>query len=235
MKEKLNEITKGWDFRSNYLIDTLSSAEKETLFKNSYEEKFKKGEIVIRRNHVPEFVYFIKNGSVKRYAKDKQGKEYIIQILRKNLLFGYHSVLSEERFGTYTETLEQSTIVHIPKNDFIAFLNNTPKFQHNVLKILSYEFGIMINYVTNYINRPVINRVATQLLLEANYLINFKYTDAQRIEIKIKRTDLAALVGASRENVILALHKLKQQGLIMCEGSLITINNMQKMIAFNED
>lgn len=85
MSDVLDKIRERWDFRSNYLIDLLSKADFAQLFEGSFEEKFKKGEVVVRKNHVPEYVYFIKEGSVKRYAKDSHDKEYIIQILRKNL------------------------------------------------------------------------------------------------------------------------------------------------------
>jgi CRP-like cAMP-binding protein len=234
MKDRLNKINQDWDFRSNYLIDSLTETEKKQLFKDSYEESFKKGEMVVRRNHVPEYIYFIKKGSVKRFSRDQNGKEYIIQILRENLLFGYHSIMSEERFGTYTETLEDSIIIHIPKQSFLHLLESSHKFQFNLLKILSYEFSIMINYITNYINKPIINRVATQLLLQANYLINFNHIEKTDIQIKIRREDLAALVGASRENIILALSKLKKLQLITSQGSLITIQDVEKLIAFNE-
>jgi CRP-like cAMP-binding protein len=92
----------------------------------------------------------------------------------------------------------------------------------------------MINYITNYINKPVLNRVITQLLNEANYLINFKLINEQDLTFKIRRNDLAALVGASRENIILALNKLKKMDLIDSNGSFIKIKNLQTLIELNE-
>lgn len=104
----------------------------------------------------------------------------------------------------------------------------------NLLKILSYEFSFLINYISNYINKPVINRVAIQLLLQATYLINFNHIDENEIKVKIKRDDLAALVGASRENIILALSKLKHLNYIKIQGSIITIIDINKLIEYND-
>ncbi len=234
MKNKLKEIAKKWDYKSNYLIDILTKEEKKELFMNSMTETYKKGELIIRGNHVPEYVYFIKKGSVKRFTRDKNNKEYIVQILRSNLIFGYHSVLAESRYNTFTEALEDSEITLIPKKHFIDFIYENQNFQHLLLKVLSYEFSIMINYITNYINKPVFNRVITQLLNEANYLINFKLINEQDLTFKIRRNDLAALVGASRENIILALNKLKKMDLIDSNGSFIKIKNLQTLIELNE-
>lgn len=233
MKETLSKIKKDWDFRTDYLMDTLSSTEKTQLFRGSFEEIFKKGEVVVRQNHVPEHIFYIKKGRVKRYVKDKDGKMYIIQFLQAHFLFGYHSILTEERYGTYTEALEDANIVFIPKKSFFEFLQQNPVFQLNLLKIVSFEFSFMINYISNYINRPVIERVAIQLLIQTKYVHPIVELDApQQVEIRIKRTDLAALVGASRENIILSLNKLKKEQLIQTIGSVIKIIDLDALVRY---
>lgn len=219
-----------WDFKSESILADLPAADLELLMAQKSEHIYKKGEILFREGAYPSGIYYIVDGKVKKYKTDKSGKEQIFYVANTGELLGYHAILSEQRYPDSAATLEKSTIVFIPKEDFIYTLQQSSVLNNRLLKTLSHEFAVLANSISLFAKNSVRERLALQLIvLREKYKINFE--PGMSVEINISREDLASLAGTARENVVRVLSEFKESGIVETKGSKIMITDIQKLIA----
>lgn len=218
-----------WDLKSGSVLTSLPEEELETLSANMSEENYQKGQNIFREGGYPTGIFFIKEGKVKKYKVDKEGREQIIYVANTGELIGYHALLAEERYPDNAATLEESRIAFIPKEDFLQVLNSSKVLPQRLLKTLSHEFSVFANSLALFAQRSVRERFAMQLvLMREKYKQNF--TPGMEVEINMSRDDLASLVGTARENILRILKDFKEEGILETKGRKIIIKDVHKLL-----
>jgi CRP-like cAMP-binding protein len=218
-----------WNFNSGSVLTDLPPEELEMLFAHINEYVYSKGQVIFREGAYPTGIFFIREGKVKKYKVDKEGREQIIYVANTGELIGFHAVLAEERYPDAAATLEDSKIAFIPKEDFIEVLNTSKVLSHRLLKALSHEFSVFANSLAFFAQRSVRERFAMQLvLMREKYKHNF--TPGMEVEINMSREDLASLVGTARENIVRILKDFKEEGILETKGRKIIIKDVNKLL-----
>ncbi len=218
-----------WNFNSHSIFTDLPDKEANLLTANMSAHHCKKGEIVFREGTSPSGIYYIRQGKIKKYKVDRDGREQIIYIANTGELIGYHAILSESRYPDSAAAIEESELSYIPKEDFIAALNTSSILKTRLLKLLSHEFSVLVNNVSMFAQRTVRERLALQLiLLREKYKVNFK--EGMPVEINMGRDDLASLAGTARENVVRVLSEFKSDGILETRGRKIIVLDVTKLV-----
>lgn len=218
-----------WDFKSESVLADLPPADIALLNANQTQQVFKKGEIIFREGAYPDGIFYIISGKVKKYKLDQDGKEYIIYVANTEELLGYHAILSEDRYPDSAAAIEESSIAFIPREDFLAALDQSYILNKRLLKTLSHEFAVLANSLSMFAQKSVRERLALQLVvLREKYKVNF--SPGMPVEINMSRVDLASLVGTGRENIVRVLTEFKESGILETKGSKIVINDVNQLI-----
>jgi CRP-like cAMP-binding protein len=211
-----------FNFNSDSILEGLPREDLDLLNKNMVTHKYKKREILFRDGSYPTGIYYIEKGKVKKYKTDKDGKEQIIYLYREGELLGYHALISEEKFTDTTETMEESIISFIPKDDFLKVIQLSPVLSNRLLKCMSHEFGVLVNGLAVFAQRTVRERLALSLII-----LRDKYkkdnTENKPVELDLSRDDLAKFVGTARETLVRLLHDFKEDDLIEINGRKIIL------------
>lgn len=221
-----------WDFKSESVFTDFPSEDYNEIVKNAREEKYKKGQTIFREGGVPSGIYYILEGTVKKYKLDNYEKEQIIYVANRGELIGYHAILSAERYPDSATALEESRLLFIPKEDFLNVLSKSQLLSMRLLKILSHEFTVFTNSITIFAQRPVRERLAISLIVLRE---KFKKStpEGQPIVINMSRDDVANMTGTTRENVVRLLREFKDDHVIETKGRKIWITDIKKMIAIS--
>ena len=218
-----------WNFETGSILTGLPPEELQQLTANVSEEKYAKGQVIFREGAYPTGIFFLREGKVKKFKTDKQGKEHIIYVANSGEMIGYHALLAEERYPDAAATLEESLISFIPRQDFLSVLSTSKVLSQRLLKTLSHEFSVFVNSVASFAQRSVRERFAMQLiLLREKYKKDF--TPGMEVEIDISRDDLASLVGTARENIVRILKEFKEDEILETRGRKILIKNVDKLL-----
>lgn len=218
-----------WNFQSHSILTELPPEDAETIGAHMSEQYFNKGDVIFREGTFPSGIFFIRSGKVKKYKLDNEGGEQIIYVANTGELFGYHALLSEERYPDSASALEESLIAFIPKEDFLEVLSKSKILSQRLLKLLSHEFTVFTSTVTLYAQRNVRERLATQLIvMREKYKENFQ--PGMSVEINLSREDLASIVGTARENVVRILKEFKEDGIIETRGRVILVTDIHKLL-----
>jgi CRP-like cAMP-binding protein len=218
-----------WDFMRKSILSGLLADEMNSLMENRVEKLYRKGEVIIREGTVPEYVYYIIEGVVKKFKLSDSFKETIFYVANDGEMIGYRAVINGERYYDGATALEDSKIALIPKNFFLNVLSKSPVFTNHLLRILSHEFSVMVNGINLVTQKPVRERMALQLiLLREKYKTDFQ--PGMVVTITVSREDLGALVGAATEHAIRVLMDFKKEGILETKGSKILIHDIEQLI-----
>ena len=169
----------------------------------------------------PRFLYYIQRGKVKIFKTNADGKELIINILNKNDFFGQLALFSEGSYGESAAALEDCELTLIPKEYFIALLNENRNVSAQFIKILAGNVVEQEARLLNLAYDSVRKRVASALTI-----LNEKYNNKP---ISMLREDLAALAGTAKETLIRTLADFKEEKMIEIDDGRITILKLDKL------
>ena len=226
LKAEFSKNTEGLNkfFDQVNKIDELKKLSSERRFKT-----FKKKEIIFNEGNNPNYLYFLSKGKVKIFKAHEYGKELITDLYKEGDFFGYTALLEGLSYSETAETLEESEVCLIPKEDFFALIHTNAHVMKTFIKMLSDNILEKENQLVNLAYSSVRKRVAEALLL-----LQARYDNKQneKFSISISREDLANIVGTATESLIRTLSDFKEEKLIEIKGSNITIVNFEKLKVF---
>nr|WP_294861997.1 Crp/Fnr family transcriptional regulator [uncultured Fluviicola sp.] len=189
----------------------------------------KKGQSIFNEGSRPNGLFFLKEGKVKKFKTDRNGKEQIIYICGVGELLGHAALLADEPYSDSAAALEDSIIGFITKSDFSAILESSNVLSKKMLVNLSHEFNVLINGITSFTHKTVRERLALCLLImKDKYKTNRE--DDKVVEINLSREDLANFVGIAVETLVRLLHDFKVEKFIETQGRKIRIIDARGLI-----
>jgi CRP-like cAMP-binding protein len=97
-----------------------------------------------------------------------------------------------------------------------------------LIKKLSHEFGVMVNFIATFTKKSVRERVALTLLI-LNETFRNNRNEYDEIHIELTREDFANIVGIAVETLVRILSELEQENLISKKGRKIMVKNPQML------
>ncbi len=173
-----------------------------------------------------EVVYIIMSGTIRIHVEQASGADVIIDIAGAGDVLGEMAVIDQLGRSASALTLEETVTVWMDRASFQEGLRTMPALALNLTRILSRRLRMANERIQAFASLDVYGRVARHLLAFAD-----KYGQPQSggdtlIPIRLTQSDIADLVGASRERVNQIMSFYKQRKYISVDRNYrITIHN----------
>jgi CRP/FNR family cyclic AMP-dependent transcriptional regulator len=203
------------------------------LFRGIPLERLKRLNEVMHRKTVPagtnmitaeqpgEVVYVLLEGTVKILIEQVDGREVILAFLGAGDTVGEMSLVDSSGRSANVMTMEKCTFLWMDKSTFHDCLRNVPEFTQNLVRLLSGRLRMANEQIQSLSSLDVAGRLARQLLAFTE-----RYGSPAdgngggvRINLRLTQTDLAELVGASRERVNQVMVEFRQKGYLSVDSS----------------
>ncbi len=208
--------------RSVSIFSDLSDVELVSISKKMTPYSYSKGEFIIMEEMEGQQCYFITHGSVKITRSSKEGREVILAILTAGEFFGEMSLLDGETRSANVLTLEETKVLALNRNDFMATLEEYPRVSIQLLKELTIRLRKSDLQIASLTLSDAEKRIGLCILRLAG-----EQGTIRQGHVKIKKFpfqhDIANMAGTSRETVSRTLVLFEQNGLIQREGRQLTI------------
>lgn len=186
----------------------------------------KKGEVIFEEGNHINGVYCIKDGVCKVSKMSENGRNQIIDLVKKGDLIGERSLISDETSNLTAVALNDVEVCFIPKEEIIKDLEKNPNFTMGVLKDMASTLKLADNVIVNMAQKTVKQRLAETLL---NLNKKFGIKENGSLDIYLSREDIANIIGTATESAIRLLSGFKKDKLINFHGKEIEILNYKNL------
>lgn len=186
----------------------------ETLARSLQRRTVRAGKAIFRQDDPGSSLYVIESGVVKVQRASPEGKEVILAILGPGDFFGELALLDGEPRSADAVAKEDTAVLVLERDDFIAFLDREPAVATKLLAALSRRLRRTDQLVQDAAFLDVPARLARALL---------QLAESPEATTGLTQSELAAMVGASRESVNRWLQFYRRRGLIESTSGAIRV------------
>lgn len=184
------------------------------FFHRGRQQKFGKGEIIMRAGDVPQGIYFIDNGHVKVYFLTKQGNEHTHMIYKPGDIFPMIYAFKDAIRNVFYEALDDCTVYLVPKDNFKEFAGSNAQVSVGLLEQAVDMFRLYAGRIDNLLYSNSHERTAYRLLSIIDRMGEQKADGSWVVDVPITHQDIASSVNLSRETVSRCMERLRRKGII---------------------
>ena len=196
----------------------------ELIRRTSYQNKYQKGETILKQNAKSSGLLYLHKGIVKMIYQTDDGRNIITTIVKGPKLLGGANLFFKDTNIFGIVAVENCDICNI---DIRALRSVAVKHGNYILSMFEQTVNMFQSSIFNFISlayKHVYGRIADILIYLSENVYN-----GNEYEFNISRKELAEFAACSHENVITTLSKLKREGIVSFEGKKIIINDIKKL------
>ncbi|SEA44967.1 cAMP-binding domain of CRP or a regulatory subunit of cAMP-dependent protein kinases [Arachidicoccus rhizosphaerae] len=222
IKQRLGDILIQEDFEA-----ALSG--QDTLLQLTVSEtmsSFKKKQRIYGEGSYPHGLFYLVSGKVRTYKSNENGKELTTNLYTSGDFFGYNALIENTAYKESAETLENSEVNIISREDFTSLIQNNKEVAGRFIKLLARNNTEKESQLISLAYNSLRKRVADAIMTLYN-----KYKEAGQSDfvIYMSREDLARIAGTTTESLIRTLADFKSEKLIEAEVGYVKVLNEQKL------
>jgi len=183
---------------------------------------YARGEVIFLEGDAGTSLCVIASGRVKIVLTGADGREVVLTVYGPGEFFGEFALLDGEPRSADAVAQEPARVFTLQRTDFLQFLEAHPRAVATLLAVLSRRLRHTTRVVQEATFRDVPARLA-RVILDLAGAHGRPAEDGILVEARLTQTELASMVGASRETVNKALRSFERGGLLRLERSGITI------------
>jgi CRP/FNR family transcriptional regulator/CRP/FNR family cyclic AMP-dependent transcriptional regulator len=209
-------------------FSALEADELRELSAVARRRSYEQGEVIFHRDDPGNTLYVIRTGRVRIFLTSPEGQEVALALFRAGDAFGELALFDGQSRSASAMAIEPVETYTIQRQDFMSAVMRRPRMALQLLATLSQRLRQTDSMVEDLLFLDVHGRVAKKLL-ELAETLGVPTPEGVRIEMKLTQSDLAALVGASRESVNKVMSYLLAKRYVSAEKRKITILRLAEL------
>jgi len=210
------------------IFSGLSKEELELLSRYEVEKTYQKGESIFLEGDPGKAVYYIKSGKIKLYKTSMEGREVTLNILGSGSIFAEVTMFSDLDYPATAMVLEDVLVGMIRNENLEKIVRENGNIALSLIKELNRRLYYAQMKIKDMALHDVNGRVA-KVLLDLAYRYGKKNSRGIQIDLKMTKTEIANIVGTSRETVSRSLSQLKTDEVIDMKGKLVFIKSLEDL------
>jgi CRP/FNR family transcriptional regulator/CRP/FNR family cyclic AMP-dependent transcriptional regulator len=205
------------------LFQELNDQELELLAADFLPREFRAGEAIFHQGDPGHVLYLVESGQVRIFVNGIDGHETSVVLYgRPGEIFGELAIIDGlPRSASAVAVMD--TVVHtLSRERFREYMRRWPQLALNFMQTLTKKVRYSTHQVDSLASMAISQRLARKLLELGQ---NYGTAEAQgvRLNTALTQSDLASMIGATRESTNKILRQFRDDG-------LITLNNGQTII-----
>jgi CRP/FNR family transcriptional regulator/CRP/FNR family cyclic AMP-dependent transcriptional regulator len=205
------------------LFHGLSDVTLKRIGQDVMERHFGQGEIIFREGDPGRVLYLVKTGQVRIFINGLDGTETSVILLgRPGDIFGELAVIDGLPRSATAVSMEATILYTINRETFRDHMRQNPQLALNFMQELSSKVRHNTRQIDTLTSLPVPQRLARKLMELAQ---DYGRAESKGVIINtsLTQSQLASLIGATRESTNKALREFRQRDWILMENGRITI------------
>lgn len=205
------------------IFQVLQQEEMIELSKVITHRTYKKGDYIYLAGDLSNHLFVVRKGTIKLTHVLEDGHEQVVRIVLPGDFFGELALFQNTPMIYNAIVIEEAELCVLQGNFFKELLIKVPHLQLNMLQILSERLEIAEKKLTQAHSQDANQRLAAFLLQCSENGIK------QTFRLPVNKTDIASILGTSRETLSRKLSSLQKKGIISLSGREIKICNLDAL------
>ena len=189
---------------------------------------YRRGEYIFHQGDTGDAVFVLTEGRVKVIFASEDGDEMILATLQPPDIFGELALIDGGPRSASIQTLEPTTVLTLTRATLLDLMSRQPGVTDGVLRSLGRLVRRMIAQAGDLVFMDLHGRVA-KLLLRLIGAPAEGTGERLALDLKMTQSDLAAMVGGSRQSVNHILHQFERRGYLRIEGRTLIMKDVEAL------
>lgn len=205
------------------LFAGMDQAQLQVIATDIVRRRFRQGEVIFREGDPGQVLYLIQTGQIRIFVNGLDGSETsVILFGRPGEIFGELAVVDGLPRSATAVALGNTLLLTIDRERFRHHMRQHPQLALNFMKELSLKVRYNTRQMDSLASLPVPQRLARKLM-ELAQTCGRVETGGVYIDLMLTQTDLATLIGASRESINKSLRDFRRRHWVLVQDGRIVI------------
>ena len=196
--------------------------------------RFRRGEVIFHQGDPGDALHIVASGSVKIVLPSAEGEEAIIATVHTGDFFGELALLDGAPRSATAAAVEVTETLSLPRETFLDEIGRSASLRDVLLRSLAGELRRLTSHVEELHFLDLAGRLASRLLsLAREAQPGPRRTPQGTLEATLDwpftQSDLAAMIGATRQSVNRLLSDLVERGLIRIDRDTLVITDLERL------
>jgi CRP-like cAMP-binding protein len=205
--------------RSDIKRDEPLAGLPDSLKKLGNLKQFQKGEMLFAAQDDAKGFYYVKCGKIRVYKMDEQGREAEVVRLGPGGFLGEAIVFASPAYPVFAQAVTDAEVLFFDKRKINHEMSQNPSIAMYFVNLLARKCVVLSDKIESLGLRTVRQRLIRYLLSRCSG--NRQCT----VDLKVKKGELAKILGTISETLSRNLKHMQEEGLIEVEGNKVKITN----------
>lgn len=204
------------------LFGDLDDATRFELARGTIERSYGKGEFICHEGDLGDSLFVVVDGLVKVFVTSSLGDEMVLVTLPPPEVFGELSLVDGGPRSASAEAVEPTRLLVLNRAAFLELLDEHPGLAEALLRSLGYLVRRLTEQASDLVFLDLYGRVAKLLVGLADER-GEEIDDGVVLDLRVTQTDLAGMVGGSRQSVNQILRAFDRRGYVELRGRTVIV------------
>lgn len=195
------------------LFGPLGDQVTNRLAEHASDRSYQKGQIIFHEGDHDDALFVMAKGLVKVFLTSEQGEEMVLVTLRPPETFGELALIDSGPRSASTEALEDTTLIVLRRAALLELFQELPQLMDAMLKSVGKSLRRLTEQTADLVFLDLEGRVAKLLLTLADQR-GQPVEGGVVLDLGMTQTDLAGMVGGSRQSINQILHSFQHRGYV---------------------
>lgn len=211
------------------LFEGMGPDELRAMARTLRARRFRRGEVLFHEGDPGDALFVVASGAVKVVVPSEDGEEAILATLRRGDFLGELALLDGAPRSASAVALEATEVLALPRDQFLALVATEPAIRDALMASLAGELRRLTTHVAELHFLDLTGRLAARLARLAEEHGERLPDGSVRLDAPLTQSDLAAMIGATRQSVNKLLGEFEADGLLKMEREVIVVPNLDRL------
>ncbi len=217
-------------FSSFDILQWLPPEAQQAFTRAAQTRKFGNGQIIYTQSDFGDEMYRIVSGSIRLSGIKSDGRELLYLVFEAGDCFGTSSIIDGEPRLQTAEARGNTQLQVIKRSALNKLRTEFPEYNDALLRLVTGHLRLIADYFASS-NLDKISDRLLQRILDTASVAGVACDEGIKLSHRLSQSELALMIGASRQSVNKVLHEFQDQGLLTIRYGTLIIRDPEKLRA----
>lgn len=205
------------------LFSRLDDEILDRLAERAIARRYRRGQLIFGEGDSGESLFLVVDGLVKVFVTSDEGEEMVLITLRSGDSFGELALIDGQPRSASAQALEETSVLVVTREVLLELMLAFPPIAESLLASLGALVRRLTEQTADLVFLDLHGRVAKLLV---HFAAERGREEKAVLDLHLTQSDLAAMVGGSRQSVNQILRAFEKRGYIELRGRTMVLKRM---------